>query len=1334
MRAKSEGRVAVREAMAEGRLLPAVLAVVLLLGASAGVWLSATQDVDPAEEDEGELPDPGPTPEPEPEPEPLCPEGQIQYLWSCITPISNLSYSPPADVRVGQGVWLEPTYEGDVAKRWNATCGDPLINGSLYLFADDPGAVECMVDGGNPVSTAWTNFTLEVLARPPADLDLGPGAWFLVKGQSFQSTAPTATGEPVEVWAVQPALPQGLTLDAETGVIRGTAYSLLTPTLYTLTASNSGGSAASTFTLSVVDQPPVNVHWGQMDLVLTLDVPMIPKAKQHLGGEPTTFEVAPPLPSGIELNASTGRLSGTPTALQPETPHVVWSNNSGGGAISTLTLTVNDAPVTSILYSRMPLDLVWRNDSIDLVPETQGGTPVTWSISPPLPDGLHFEADGRIHGDPDTLHPWTDHTVTATNTGGSHSVVLEVRVADITPQALSWGSSAMVLEANRTYSFALEGDGSGVESFSIHPPVPGLSISSDGAISGSVEGRASDRHGWTQHTVYANNSGGAFAWNFSLAIHDLEADHADLVSRPVGTVNYGGSVHSVILPFGEWAFPLVMDGSDRPIVSAGHVEQGRIWGGGHGAEVSSGATGAKLNLALNAFDWLCDGRQRVGLSPGYQGWEDKLLAEGYTVVLDAEPADLSNVDCWLAPFWNDFSDAENAQIETWTRAGGGLMMSGHAWWWSYSNPDVPHNYPGNKIARTTGLMVSATTSSGDMSAPAEPWGPHHRLHGALPLLQAHYAGTLMLQGDDADAVAGAVNLCVSILPIDFREFWGAVWALSNQTGMIHIDSQNTFTLNADEIDDLMLNVQEKLMLRLPADQLFAHPSSASFPGSVNATAPRLTRTVTIDGDFAGLPSQFGYANADAHGRMSTGMYAAPGEVVNVTVPPEMVDQNAYVLIGGHSDNLWGKDTLLRHPVIIRNYLIDNTSMQVANAFGGAIYIQIAKGSTLGPQNVTISGAVEMPWYRHGITDVHDWQMVLRHAPAPTAELQSGQFILTVPSANIRALDDPDHAMDFWDEALHMEHNLSGYTPWPRVERAQFDVQISAGWMHSGYPFMAHLASVDGVVNGTYMYENGDWGMFHELGHNHQWMSSTLPGNTETTCNLYSMKLMSDLVGVTGHGAMSPSSREQRTESHFQNGAPLSAWSVWTALETHMMVQEAFGWDPITEALDQYYWGNITEPVGDSAEFNEWAVQTSLSTGHNLMPYHAAWNFPLTQTSWDAVDHLPVWNTDPLRGWVHEYDILTRNHTAANISDNAADLEWNVYDNGTNSTMTVCWGWLDGGNSTLTWANCATKGTPTVGDEQHHVNGLTTGVNYKWRVMAENANGQTWSDLSSFTAS
>ena len=401
-------------------------------------------------------------------------------------------------------------------------------------------------------------------------------------------------------------------------------------------------------------------------------------------------------------------------------------------------------------------------------------------------------------------------------------------------------------------------------------------------------------------------------------------------------------------------------------------------------------------------------------------------------------------------------------------------------------------------------------------------------------------------------------------------------------------------------------------------------------------------------------------------------------------------------------------------------------MEVGNAFGGPIYIGIQAGSILGDFDITVSNAVKAPRYIHGETDVFQWLQQYRHDPAPWAEIGSDQFILTVPSHEIRDLDNPQDLMDWWDQALGMEHELYGYTPWPRVERAVFDAQISAGWMHSGYPFMAHDLSVAGVVNVSYMSENGDWGMFHELGHNHQWMPSTLPGTTETGCNFASVYLMEDLVGVEGHGAVDPVQRASRMRAYFDDGSNISNWSVWIALDTYLIIKEEWGWDPITEALSVYYTLPSAEvPVGDTEEFNAWVLHVSNATGYNLAPYHAAWGFPLTQATFDALEHLPVWVEDPLRGEYHAYDAILRNLSTANVTSSTADVTWDVYDNGTNTSLTVYYGQTDMGNNSQLWPYSVSVGTPQVGSGAAEISFTSDGGTHYVRIMASNEEGEVW---------
>lgn len=903
----------------------------------------------------------------------------------------------------------------------------------------------------------------------------------------------------------------------------------------------------------------------------------------------------------------------------------------------------------------------------------------------------------------------------------------------IAPGPFGYGDGPLAFEIGTESSAAVDYEGGPAESWEVYPPLPaGLVLREDGNISG----QPSQRTDWAMHTIWANNSAGSYAVLVEVAVHDLDEDWSEIAAGG-GALDYGGSWPSQILPVGRFSFPVGIDWAGRPIVSASHVELGRMVGYGHEGFVARESGTNETSLSLNAIEWVCRGTATtVGLDARFDSFAEELVDRGHAVVTSATPDDLDGVDCFVTEFWNSYSDAENALVTDFLTAGGGLVMGGHSWYWSYSNDDVAHDYPGNRISQTTGLFVSSSSGSSVFSL--DPGAPDrlHRTHPAIEAASAHLVEGELLEQDDADTASATIIRALNALPLDFETLWRPLREMSNSSGMIEIDSTDTYDLGADGMQDLLLNIQNVLMHQLPADELPAHPSASSFPGAVDPSAPRLNRTLSISGDFVGIPSGFGYAAAGKCGMMSTGLYAAPGEVVSMTLPASILGQGVRVLIGAHTDTLWGKSTLSRNPDIHRWWDIEDVTTEVGNSFGGPIYICIPRGSTSGDFDVTIDGAVEMPRYVHGETSLADWRMVLRGAPAPMAELESDNFILTVPSSDIRSLEDPDVTMDFWDDALTMEHELSGYAPWGRVERAVFDVQISAGWMHSGYPFMAHLSSVEGVVNGTHMRENGDWGMFHELGHNHQWMPSTLPGTTEATCNLYSAKLMTDLVGIDlgdGHGAMSDSSRQSRTQTYFDDGANIADWSVWTALETYIEVQEAFGWAPITQALSAYY----TMPAGDvpstgDEEFNEWVVQISLATGYNLAPFHSAWGFPLTAQTNASVSHLPLWTTDPLRGGLFEYDPILRGESASNVTSSSADLEWETYDNGTNTDIEVCWGLVDGGESASAWAQCDVIGTAEVGWYGHHIDGLSPGTTYHFAVRGVNGNGDTWSATASFT--
>jgi hypothetical protein len=202
----------------------------------------------------------------------------------------------------------------------------------------------------------------------------------------------------------------------------------------------------------------------------------------------------------------------------------------------------------------------------------------------------------------------------------------------------------------------------------------------------------------------------------------------------------------------------------------------------------------------------------------------------------------------------------------------------------------------------------------------------------------------------------------------------------------------------------------------------------------------------------------------------------------------------------------------------------------------------------------------------------------------------------------------------------------------RSERAVTDRQISAGWMHSGYPFMAHYSSAWDFTNLASLQANGDWGAFHELGHNHQWSAWHLPGATEATCNLWSVFVMENVVGnPPGHPALNPADRIQRTADYLATGPDFyGAWSVWTNLETWLQLKEGFGWWLIQDMIADYNDDPpASDPASDQARIDRVATRMAHLAGVNLGPFFLAWGWPLSPGVVADLATLPPWTNDPM---------------------------------------------------------------------------------------------------------
>lgn len=670
--------------------------------------------------------------------------------------------------------------------------------------------------------------------------------------------------------------------------------------------------------------------------------------------------------------------------------------------------------------------------------------------------------------------------------------------------------------------------------------------------------------------------------------------------------------------------------------------QGRVAAFSHGSFLKPGAlmeqAGAK-HLVANTIRWAGRStRPSVGLSPSLNSLAPILKDLGMNV-RELKPEDLINqVDVYCFIGHEALSEEGVESVRRFALKGSGVIIAATPWPFANKFPDFA-TFPGNQVGSLAGITFRPDGYASVRENIA--FGPTPVDDSGVPLPIA--AARKLTENRGKSATPKLINDLKSGFRLKNEEldsFLEALAELESAIGPIVPTKENPIVPGDDPLVDTVIELMDQFNQLLPAEKVRPIAAAQDYPGAIPDDAPRVTRTITVDGNYKGWLSGRGAGANNAKEMRPTGLYAAPGELIRVTVPGRIADNGFEVVIGAYRGGLKNRDKWQRWPRLQRSVEIKSRETTAANGLGGLITLRVPRDAEFGNVEFQIEGAVEAPLYVHGQTSLLDWKAEVRKRPAPWAELASERMIIAIPSDYIRNLNNPGEVMEIWNAFIDTAAELvvvdrNDY----RAERIVFDRQTAAGSMHSGYPVAAHLGkSAEQAVDASSLKRDGNWGFFHEYGHNHQHNLWSLPNTGETTCNLWSVYIYEEYIGKhrdKTHGGINPLKRQQLRNAYFNGGRNFaSEWAVWTALDSYLLIQEEFGWEPFKAVFDEY--NRLPQddwPSSQQEKNDQWVIRLSKACNADLAPYYAAWNLPLSEFVSQETSELPAWDDHPVKRYL-----------------------------------------------------------------------------------------------------
>jgi uncharacterized repeat protein (TIGR01451 family) len=319
-------------------------------------------------------------------------------------------------------------------------------------------------------------------------------------GIAYSRLLTVTNGTSPFTWSVSAgSLPDGLILNASTGLLSGTPTTAGSFGFTVQVTDASGATATKVVTLVIVAAPSLSFTPTAGEVGVSYSQ----QPSLSGGTGPFVWSVSSgSLPAGVSLNATTGLLSGTPTAAGAFALSIQVSDAFGQTATKTVTLTILAPPAFVATAPHTGQVGVTYSHSFDV---TGGSLPLTWSISAgSLPPGLALNpGTGGLSGTPTTIgsYPFTVSVIDANGQVATRSVTAVIGAGPIvitkTANVSSAAAGSVVdytITINNTGSSAFNG-------IALTDPLSGVlddaSYNGDALATGGTVSYTSPSLGWS---------------------------------------------------------------------------------------------------------------------------------------------------------------------------------------------------------------------------------------------------------------------------------------------------------------------------------------------------------------------------------------------------------------------------------------------------------------------------------------------------------------------------------------------------------------------------------------------------------------------------------------------------------------------------------------------------------------------------------------------------------------------------------------------------------------------------------------------------------------------